>query len=465
MEVRVETDLYRATFTNAGGRLKSFILKQYRVSAKDDSPPIDMITHEPGMPYPLGVQLNGSGSTVDDGVLYSIEGGDLRLDRNARGAITFRGRTSRGEAITKRLSFDGSTYAFKVEVTVEGAEGAAEPSLFLVSAEKGTEDAHFEGVLGLVDNKVIREKKDQHPKDMELKGQISWIGFGYTYFLDALMPEGAEQSSAAVKVNGDKFLVLSVRPLAPDSAARSVYTLFLGPKDLDALKSFGRGLEKSINFGYFAFISLPLLYALRFSHQFTGSYGIDIILLTVVIKLLAAPLTHKSYTSMKKMQRLQPQMEKLKEKFKDDREKLNKEIMELYRRNGVNPFGGCLPMVLQIPVFIGLYNALLTPIELRHASFLWIKDLSRPDWESLPFHVAGHSLGLPILTVLMGASMFVQQWMTPTAGDPNQRKMMLMMPIIFTFMFINFPSGLTIYWLVNNVLSITQQYFINRMDN
>jgi YidC/Oxa1 family membrane protein insertase len=242
------------------------------------------------------------------------------------------------------------------------------------------------------------------------------------------------------------------------------YTLFVGPKELDTLKSVGKGLERTIDFGYFGFVSIPFLYVLHFFHGFTGSYGIDIILLTVLIKLLMAPLTHKSFVSMKQMQKLQPQMERLKEKYKDDKEKLNKEIMELYRRNGVNPLGGCLPMVLQFPVFIGLYNALSTPIELRHARFLWIKDLSRPDWESLPFTFGSWHLGIPVLTIFMGASMFIQQWMTPSAGDPNQRKMMLMMPLIFTFMFVSFPAGLTVYWLVNNILTIGQQYWINRME-
>jgi YidC/Oxa1 family membrane protein insertase len=185
-------------------------------------------------------------------------------------------------------------------------------------------------------------------------------------------------------------------------------------------------------------------------------------LLTVIIKLLLAPLTHKSYKSMKAMQKLQPQMEKLRERYGTDKEKLNKEIMDMYRRHGVNPLGGCLPMVLQFPVFIGLYNALSTPIELRHAPFLWIHDLSRPDWEALPMELAGWQVGIPILTLLMGASMFVQQWMTPAAGDPNQRRLMLMMPVIFTFMFVSFPAGLTVYWLVNNILSIAQQYWINR---
>jgi YidC/Oxa1 family membrane protein insertase len=204
---------------------------------------------------------------------------------------------------------------------------------------------------------------------------------------------------------------------------------------------------------------------LHFFHRFTGSYGVDIIVLTVLIKILLAPLTHKSFVSMKAMGKLQPQMEKIKEKYGNDKEKLNKEIMELYRRNGVNPLGGCLPMVLQFPVFIGLYNALSTPIELRHAPFLWIKDLSRPDWESLPIAIAGWQFGIPVLTILMGASMFIQQWMTPTAGDPNQRKIMMLMPLMFTFMFVSFPAGLTVYWLVNNLLTIAQQYWINRQDH
>ena len=231
----------------------------------------------------------------------------------------------------------------------------------------------------------------------------------------------------------------------------------------------GKDIDRAIDHGYFGFISVPLLYVLHFFHRFTGSYGLDIIILTVLIKLIMWPLTHKSFSSMKSMQKLGPQMEKLKERYANDKEKLNKEIMDLYKRNGVNPLGGCLPMVLQFPVFIGLYNALSTPIELRHAPFMWIKDLSRPDWEALPFAVPGWwpsilPSGIPILTIVMGATMFIQQWMTPSAGDPNQRRMMMLMPLMFTFMFVSFPAGLTVYWLVNNVLSIAQQYWINRSD-
>jgi len=311
----------------------------------------------------------------------------------------------------------------------------------------------------------VREHGEALAKGKELSGAVSWAGLGHTYFLFAVLPEGGKEQKISVTQTGPA-VTLKIGAQAQGSGETSaVHTLFIGPKQIDTLKSMDRGLEHAIDFGYFGLVSMPLLYVLHFSHRFTSSYGIDIILLTILIKLLMAPLTHKSFASMKQMQKLQPQMERLKEKFKDEKEKLNKEIMELYRRNKVNPFGGCLPMVLQFPVFIGLYNALQTPIELRHAPFLWINDLSRPDWEALPFAFSGWSLGVPILTLLMGASMFVQQWMTPSAGDPNQRRMMLMMPLIFTFMFINFPSGLTIYWLVNNILTIAQQYLISRRDS
>jgi YidC/Oxa1 family membrane protein insertase len=320
-------------------------------------------------------------------------------------------------------------------------------------------DAPFEGFIGVVDGKVKRESPPEPNQSHELSGTVSWAGFGYTYFLFALLPE--DSGSHRVSVQNT---VPSLTALFSGPAGQARYTLFIGPKELDVLTSVGKELDRSIDFGWFAVVSRPFLYMLHFFHRFTGSYGIDIILLTLILKLLMAPLTHKSFVSMKQMQKLQPQMERLKEKLGNDKEKLNKEIMELYRRNGVNPLGGCLPMVLQFPVFIGLYNALSTPIELRHAPFLWIKDLSRPDWQSLPFSVGDWHLGVPVLTILMGASMFLQQWMTPTAGDPNQRKMMLMMPLIFTFMFVSFPAGLTVYWLVNNILTIGQQYWISRRD-
>jgi YidC/Oxa1 family membrane protein insertase len=466
-DVSVETDNYIAVFTNQGARLRSFKFKKYRSSVVENSPPFDIIQSAPGVPFPLGIGWQIPEPFDDEALIYSIQGSDQKLTGDSKSTLVFSGRTANGTVITKSFTFSGSTYPVQLEVSVAPADGSAPVPEVMLTAKSDhsvpNPDAHFEGFIALVDNKIHREPPAEIVKGHEFAGDIAWAGFGYTYFFFGLLPDNGAQHRLWVRQSGPAFVSAISGPAGTPANAHR-YTLFVGPKELDTLKSVGKGLERTIDFGYFGFVSIPFLYVLHFFHGFTGSYGIDIILLTVLIKLLMAPLTHKSFVSMKQMQKLQPQMERLKEKHKDDKEKLNKEIMELYRRNGVNPLGGCLPMVLQFPVFIGLYNALSTPIELRHAGFLWIKDLSQPDWKSLPFTFGSWHLGIPVLTILMGASMFIQQWMTPSAGDPNQRKMMLMMPLIFTFMFVSFPAGLTVYWLVNNVLTIGQQYWINRMQ-
>jgi len=463
-DIRVETENYVVVFTSRGARLKSFKFKKYRVTAADDSPPFEMVQTASGVPLPLGVRWQTPQPFDDGELVYSVQGGDKVLKGDATSTLQFQAQNDNGVVITKLFTFSGSTYPIEMEVSVK-TPGGAPPTPEIVLTEKADHPAYnygapFEGFIALVDGKIKRHPADEAAEGLEFRGDVSWAGFGHTYFFFGLVLENG--AAHKVSVREDRAaLVLSVG--GPGSEERA--TLFIGPKELETLKAVGKELERAIDFGYFGFVAIPFLYLLHFFHGFTGSYGVDIILLTVLIKILLAPLTHKSFVSMKAMQKLQPQMEKIKEKYGNDKEKLNKEIMELYRRNGVNPLGGCLPMVLQFPVFIGLYNALSTPIELRHASFLWIKDLSRPDWESLPITVAGWQLGIPVLTILMGASMFIQQWMTPTAGDPNQRKIMMLMPLMFTFLFVSFPAGLTVYWLVNNLLTIAQQYWINRHDH
>jgi YidC/Oxa1 family membrane protein insertase len=220
--------------------------------------------------------------------------------------------------------------------------------------------------------------------------------------------------------------------------------------------------EKIVDFGWFDIVAKPMLWGMNFSNRLTRNYGIDIILLTILIKILFYPLSLKSYKSMKEMQKLQPQIMKLREKYKNDREKLNREMMDIYKKKGINPLGGCLPMVIQIPVFFALYKVLIGAIEFRHAPFmLWINDLASPE-DLFSFTVAGFELPIRILPLVMGITQVLQQKMTPTTADPMQEKMMLFMPIIFTVMFWGFPSGLVLYWLVNNVISIAQQYYINK---
>lgn len=460
-DVTVETDNYVAVFTTRGARLKSFKLKKFRSAVDEKSPPFEIVQTAPGVPLPLGIRWQAPVPLEDTELLYSVKGGDLKLTGEAKSPLVFHGQASGGALITKSFVFSGSTYPIQLEISVKVNDGTAPIPELLLTAKSDQSvpypDAPFEGFIALVDNKIHREPSVDVAKGHEFAGDVAWAGFGHTYFFFALLPENGAHHKLTLRQEGPSLTAAISGPAVSDR-----YTLFIGPKDLDTLRPLGKGFERSIDFGYFGFIAIPFLYVLHFFHRFTGSYGLDIVLLTVLIKVLMAPLTHKSFVSMKQMQKLQPQMERLKEKYGDDKEKLNKEIMELYRRNGVNPLGGCLPMVAQFPVFIGLYNALSTPIELRHAPFMWIKDLSRPDWESLPFTVGDWHLGIPVLTILMGASMFVQQWMTPSAGDPNQRKMMMLMPLMFTFMFVSFPAGLTVYWLINNILSIGQQYWINR---
>ena len=234
------------------------------------------------------------------------------------------------------------------------------------------------------------------------------------------------------------------------------------PNKISLLKQLNIDADKIVNFGWFDIVAKPMLWGMNFSNRFTRNYGIDIILLTILIKIIFYPLSVKSYKSMKNMQKLQPKLAQLREKYKNDKEKLNQEMMGIYKREGVNPLGGCLPMVIQIPVFFALYRVLMSAIEFRHAPFmLWINDLAAPE-NIFTLHVAGYALPFRVLPLIMGVTMVIQQKMTPTGGDPMQAKMMMFMPIFFTFLFWGFPAGLVLYWLVNNVISIGQQYYINK---
>ena len=224
----------------------------------------------------------------------------------------------------------------------------------------------------------------------------------------------------------------------------------MGPKEADRLKSLGVGAEKLVDFGYFDIVAKPLLWFLKLTHGFTKNYGIDILILSILIKIIFLPLTQISFKSMKEMQKVGPEMARLKEVYKNDKARQQQDIMFFNKRRKINPMSGCLPMVIQIPVFIALYNALQNTIEMRHAPFfLWIQDLAAKD----PIYIT---------PIIMGVTMVMQQKMTPTAADPAQAKLFLLMPVMFTFLFLSFPSGLVMYWLVNNVLSIAHQYYLNK---
>jgi YidC/Oxa1 family membrane protein insertase len=477
-DVVIENELYRAVFTTAGARLKSLQLKSYRTSVAPGSPPLDLIEPSPATQPPLGLLLRGSEGAVDDAeVLYEVDRDSLRLSGDESGELRFRGRLG-GAEVEKRIRAAGGRYFIGLEI--DAGEAAADRQVAVVwqhglaSGAPTTADIHANSLL-VVEDQGLRRYSHQCFFLDSMRGNchaieegsapfheegVRWIAYDGRYFLAALIPKGEAASKLDVRFRNH---VASAELLLPPATRSASFDLYLGPKKIEILESGPRSLRPALDLGIFTFIALPLLHVLRLSHLLTGNYGLDIILLTVVIKILFIPLTQKSLKSMREMQKLQPEMAKLRERYKDKPEEMNKQVIELYRRHKVNPLGGCLPMVLQIPVFIGLYQALLNAVELRHAPFVgWIEDLSAPDrlgaW-NLPFV---EPPGVPILTLLMGASMFLQQWMTPSGADPAQQRMMLIMPVIFTFMFINFPSGLTLYWLVNNVLTIAQQYAINR---
>ncbi len=309
------------------------------------------------------------------------------------------------------------------------------------------------------------EPEDFQEAPVTFNGTIDWAGYEGNYFLCALLPE--ESAGQSFSMEGNEKLVRTslsgkLATLSPGAAQTFNYRIFYAPKKLSLLKEAGANLDKAVNFGWFTFIGKPMLWLLNTLYSVVKNYGVAIIFVTILIKLLFWPITQKGMKSMKNMQKLQPKMAKLKEKYKDNPQEMNKEVMNLYKTYKVNPLGGCLPMLIQIPFFFALYRVLLQSIELRHAPFmLWINDLSAPDrlFPALDLPYLG---GIPVLTLLMGASMFLQQKMTPTTADPTQARIMMFLPVIFTFMFFNFPAGLVLYWLVNNLLSIVQQILINR---
>jgi YidC/Oxa1 family membrane protein insertase len=302
---------------------------------------------------------------------------------------------------------------------------------------------------------------------VEKVGVFDWVGYEGTYFMMAVMP-GAEQQTVTYQLLNplDKKVSTTLAAgnvvLNPGQTKSYTYAGYFGPKKLEILKEVGHNLNKAVNFGFFDFLAKPMLYLLNLLYDYIGNYGVAIILLTVMIKAAFWPISYKGMKSMKVMQKLGPKMTQIREKYADDRDRMNKEMMQLYKTYNVSPVGGCLPMLAQIPVFFALYRLLMQTIELRHAPFFgWITDLSAPERLFIGFDLP-YLGGLPLLTLCMGLSMFFQQKLTPSPADPTQAKIMMFMPIIFTVISVNFAAGLVLYWLVNNLLSMLQQYVINK---
>ncbi|OAG27614.1 membrane protein insertase YidC [Thermodesulfatator autotrophicus] len=464
--IKVNTSLFKADITEAGARFTHFKLLKYKKTLDPDSPPVDLINSPKfGLPVEIYPTLAPRLAISP----YKADKLELNLAEKKNGNIIFEPVIKNPLVIEKDYSFKDGSYLLNLNVKIKNPtdKTISDNILFrMVSHPVAKLDRYVFRGPAYSHNGLYEEVKLKDEL-IEYQGALDWVGYGDPYFLMAIIPPaGNDWRVTFRRLEGKTDEVILWTPkitLAPNEEKEIDLKLYFGPKSLEELKKVGYHLANAVHFGFFDPIAKPLLYALKFFYKYTHNYGIAIILLTVLIRIIFWPLNHISMKSMKKMKDLQPVIMKLKEKYGDDKERLNQELMRLYKTQKVNPFMGCLPMLIQIPVFFALYKVLLMAIELRHAPFIaWIKDLSSPD--RLPVGIDIPYLGgLPVLTILMGVSMYFQQKLTPTSMDPTQEKMMLLMPILFTVLFINFPSGLVLYWLTNNILSIIQQIITNKM--
>ncbi len=482
-DIIVETTLYRAVFTTRGAALKSFQLKQYQTALPNEedlvdifyrligkgkpkpegrSKLIELVHVSEGMPRPLALSFPDSTVNIPRDGSFEADGSTLDMTKGPDSRkLTFT-QTYPGELrIDKIFTFHPDKYSFELEVRVHNLAGyplnqnGGLTWYQYVDPSAPTDSYGHDGPVSYIAKSIDRPEVGKLEADKLLGPNVSWGGFESKYFIASMIPQNPSLTSLRMSKDSSNLIAVSLKGPAnvipPGQPGVFNYSLYLGPKDYTLLQTLNIGLENAIDFGdWLKWLAMPLLIALKFLYGYVHNYGIAIIILTILIKVIFWPLGNKSYKSMKEMQKLQPKMAALREKYKDDKTKLSQESMALYKTHKVNPLGGCLPMIVQIPVFFGLYKCLLYAIELRHSPlFWWIQDLSAKD----PYYIT---------PIIMGATMFIQQKMTPTGADPMQAKIMLFMPIIFTFMFLNFPSGLVIYWLFNNIISIGQQVYINR---
>jgi YidC/Oxa1 family membrane protein insertase len=449
---RLSNDVLDLTL-NDRGWLIGAALSKYRESLQPGSPLVNVLhlsAHQNKAAYAY--------SGVRDGMRY-VEASPFKLIKknisSEQSSLTLQSSLADGRTWTRTLTLHKDSYVVDIEDRIQGGSGM---QMFTQVVErspdkKASRFVQHAGPIALVGDKLHEIKYEDLDKDgpQQLESKGGWTGMMTQYFIASIIGNKAEKNDFYFKGNGQSYQAGLIYGGKVENGQEVFQSrLFLGPKSVSILKKLGVGLERSVDFGWFAFIAKPLHSLLVWLHGYIPNYGWCIIVLVLMIKALFFYPAKKSYESMGGMRRLQPEMKRMRELYGDDRQKMGQEMMALYKKHKVNPMGGCLPIVIQIPVFFSLYKVLLMSIEMRHAPFIfWIHDLSAQD----PYYV---------LPVLMGVSMFVQQKLNPPQADPTMAKMMQFMPLLFTAMFLFFPSGLVIYWVVNNVLSIAQQYYVMR---
>jgi len=484
-DIKVETSRYTAIFSTKGATLKSFQLKGYQkecsecaddiypllksffTGAKEKSKPktkelVELVHVKEGMPYPLTVTFPESSADIAADSVFGTNTTKLDLiNTKEKQSLVFSGTYDGKIRVEKIFTFNPDNYTIGLEVKIYNLTDAPLIQIPRLSWQQyvdpqNEEDRYgHEGPVVSVAKSIERQEVKKLNKETMLGPNVLWAGFESKYFIAAFIPENPSLTSASMNCDTNNIVTVGMKGQKEVIPSRQngiiSYSLYLGPKDHSLLQAQNVGLEDSIDFGsWLKWLAIPFLLILNFLYAFVHNYGIAIIILTTLVKVIFWPLGNLSYKSMKEMQKIQPKVAALKEKYKNDQAKIGQETMALYRAHKINPLSGCLPMLIQIPVFFGLYKALLYSIELRHSPFFWwIQDLSAKD----PYYIT---------PIIMGVTQFIQQKMTPAMGDPMQAKIMLFMPLILTFFFLNFPAGLVIYWLFNNILSIGQQFYINK---
>lgn len=470
-EIVVETTTVRATFTNRGGRLLHWVLKEYR---NEDGTPLDLVPQSIGpdavKPFSLVVDDPAVTERINN-ALYKVSApGDVDASSSPQ-TLTFEMSASDGLSVTKTFALEPAGYLVTFSTVVQLGQARLNPVIHW-GAGLGDEIAHRPPSSFFSPNSVVPAQPMIYMDgDVERvpptaagsqEGSFRYAGVSDHYFASLLLNETSpvpfrvDYAPVNVPIANEParfatYMTYAVRHQAPQAASR----FFFGPKAFNNLRAVDPELVRSIHFGIFSWLAVPLLSALQWVHSYIGNWGWAIVVLTILINLAMFPLRHKSVVSMKKMQELQPQMKAIQDRYAKykitdpERQKMNTEVMELYKTKGVNPASGCVPMLLTMPFLFAFYAMLSVAIEIRGAHFFgWIHNLSAPD-------------PLFITPVLMGVAQFWQTKMTPTTADPTQQKIMMFMPIMFTFMSLSFPSGLVIYWLVSTVWTIGQQYATN----
>lgn len=469
--VKVTTDTLEVWIDRLGGDLVRVQLPRHRLDADREVPYLllnrgdgHVYVAQSGLIGPDGVDSGGNRPT------YRAAASEYRLTGDQPLIVDLEA-THQGLEVTKRFEFRPGQYLVRVSYLVDNTTDREISAGLFAQIKRDDQEAlgdkpftlgpqpYLGAALTTNESRYEKLTFDDIDEDGAYRAAVDggWIAFLQHYFLSAWVANEDQTNTYYGRKRSDGTYLFGytapLQTLNPGSRGEWNTRFFAGPKDQNRLEEIAPNLNLTVDYGFLWWLAVPLFKILDWIHDVVNNWGVAIILLTVMVKLLLYPLSAASYRSMANMRRVAPQMKRLQERYADDRQKLSQEMMALYKKEKVNPLGGCLPMLLPMPIFIALYWVLFESVELRHAPFmLWIDDLSAMD----PYFV---------LPLLMGASMYVMQLMSPAVGDPMQQRMMRMMPIMFTVLFLFFPAGLVLYWLVNNVLSMAQQWWVMRQTD